>query len=146
MAYKMKGFGGFGNSPIKQSQLDKSKKVTAKSTISDKDASKINIENISAVQTDKQGDKFVTEVADNEWYSGDAENPIGNLNRDKWEGNYSDINNRRDTVMVSNKYPQGHLIDETQWEEGDATKQGTPVPPWSEDYVAPDYKKNKTKP
>ena len=131
--YKMKGsqFYGHGNSsPLKQSQADEAKKVTAKSTIIDKDAQGINIENISAVQVDKKGKKFVTEVSDSEAYSGDKENPIENLNRDEWEGNYNDINNRRDTVMVSPNYPKGHLIDETQWEEGDATKSKTKVPKW----------------
>ena len=149
MAYKMKGskFYGKGNSsPLKQSQAKEAKKVTAKSTISDEEAQGINIENISAVQVDKNKNKFVTELSHEESYSGDDENVIESLDRKNWKGNYNDINNRRDTVMVSNKYPKGHLIDETQWEEGDATKQGTPVPPWSEDYVAPDYKKNKTKP
>ena len=133
MGYKMKGskFYGKGNSsPLKQSQAKEAKKVTAKSTISDEEAQGINIENISAVQVDKNRNKFVTEVSDEESYSGDKNNPIENLDRENWRGNYNDTNNRRDTIMVSNKYPKGHLIDETQWEEGDATKQKTKVPKW----------------
>ena len=119
MAFKMKGWSG----PFKQ-----------KSTISNEDAKGINIENISAVQK-KNGKSFVVEVGDNEYYDPNAKNNIGGFDG-SWQGNYNDTNNRRDTIMVSNNYPEGHLIDETQWEEGEATEQGTKVP---------DYQKEKKK-
>ena len=105
MAYKQKGFTAF-------TKKDDDKEV--KSTISDKHASKINIENISAVQK-KNGKSFVVEVDDKEYYDPSAKNSIGGMD-DKWDSNYNDTNNRRDTIVVSNNYPKGHLIDETQWE------------------------------
>ena len=117
MAFKMKGFSG----PFKQKP---------KSTISNEDAKGINIENISAVQK-KNGKSFVVEVGDNEYYDPNAKNNIGGFDG-SWQGNYNDTNNRRDTIMVSNNYPEGHLIDETQWEEGEATKKGTKVPKWQQ--------------
>ena len=113
MAFKMKGFSG----PFKQ-----------KSTISDEEAKGINIENISAVQN-KNGKNFVVELDEGEYYDPNSKNNIGGID-DKWDSNYNDVNNKRDTIMVSSKYPAGHLIDETQWEEGDATKEGTEVPDW----------------
>ena len=112
MAFKMKGF-----SPFTQKD-DKKKKI--KSTISNKKAKGINVENISAVQ-EKDGKKFVVEVDEKEHYDPNAKDSIGGKD-DKWDSNYNDTNNKRDTMVVSNKYPKGHLIDETEWEKGKAFK------------------------
>jgi len=101
----MKGFSG----PFKQ-----------ESTISNKEAKGINIENISAVQN-KNGKNFVVEVGDNEYYDPNAKNNIGG-STGKWEGNYNDVNNKRDTILVNSSYKVGDLIDETEWETGEATK------------------------
>ena len=114
MAFKMNGWSAF----TKNGDDDKKKKI--KSTISDKKAKGINIENISAVQ-EKDGQKFVVEIGDNEYYDPNEKDGIGGKSG-KWEGNYNDTNNRRDTVVVNTKYPKGHLIDETEWEKGKATK------------------------
>ena len=114
MAFKMKGFSAF----TKNGDDDKKKKI--KSTISDKEAKGINIENISAVQ-EKGGKKFVVETGDNEYYDPNEKDGIGGKSG-KWEGNYNDTNNRRDTVVVNNKYKVGDLIDETEWEKGKATR------------------------
>ena len=86
-----------------------------KSTISDEDASNINVENISAVQKGKDGKKFVVEVDDNEFFDPSAKNNIGGMDN-KWDSNYNDTNNKRDTIVVNNKYNVGDLIDETEWE------------------------------
>ena len=110
--FKMKGFSAF-------TKLNADKKKV-KSTISDKRASKINVENISAVQS-KNGQKFVVEVSDNEYYDASAKNNIGGYTG-KWEGNYNDWNNKRDTMLVNPSYKVGDLIDETEWETGKATK------------------------
>ena len=105
MAFKMKGFGG----PFKQ-----------KSTISDEEAKGINIENISAVQN-KGGKNFVVEVGDNEWYDPSEKDFIGSDSGSReWKGNYNDVNNKRDTIVVKPSYKKGDLIDETDWEEGKA--------------------------
>lgn len=111
MAYKQKGFTAF-------TAKDDDEKV--KSTISDKRASKINIENISAVQN-KGGKNFVVEVDEKEYYDPNAKNSIGGMDN-KWDGNYNDTNNRRDTMVVNPSYKAGDLIDETDWETGKATK------------------------
>ena len=111
MAYKQKGFTAF-------TAKDDDEKV--KSTISDKRASKINIENISAVQN-KGGKNFVVEVDEKEYYDPNAKNSIGGMDN-KWDGNYNDTNNRRDTMVVNPSYNAGDLIDETDWETGKATK------------------------
>jgi len=97
---------------------DDDKKI--KSTISDRKAKKINVENISAVQ-EKDGKKFVVEVGDNEYYDPSKKDGIGGKSG-KWEGNYNDTNNRRDTMVVNNRYKVGDLIDETEWEKGKAFK------------------------
>lgn len=97
---------------------DDDKKV--KSTISDRKAKKINVENVSAVQ-EKDGKKFVVEVGDNEYYDPSEKDGIGGKSG-KWEGNYNDTNNRRDTMVVNNRYKVGDLIDETEWEKGKAFK------------------------
>ena len=112
MAFKMKGFSAFTKNG------DDDKKI--KSTISNKEAKGINVENISAVQ-EKNGQKFVVELDENEYYDPNAKNSIGGKD-DKWDSNYNDTNNRRDTVLVNNKYKIGDLIDETEWEKGKATK------------------------
>ena len=111
MAFKMKGFVPF-------TQKDDKKEV--KSTISNQKAKGINVENISAVQS-KGGKKFVVETDKNEYYDPNAKNSIGGKD-DKWDSNYNDTNNKRDTVVVSNRYKKGDLIDETEWETGKATK------------------------
>ena len=110
--FKMKGFSAF-------TKLNDDKKKI-KNTISRKHAKGINIENISAVQN-KGGKNFVVEVGDNEYYDTSAPNNIGG-STGKWEGNYNDTNNKRDTILVNPSYKVGDLIDETDWETGKATK------------------------
>ena len=78
-----------------------------------------NIEEISAVQVNKNV-KFVVSLEDFEYYDPSEINCIGNY----------DSSVKRDTFIVSSKYPKGHLIDETQWEEGEALIEGTEVPEW----------------
>ena len=114
MAFKMNGWSAF----TKNGDNDKKKKV--KSTISNKNAKGINVEIISAVQ-EKDGKKFVVEVDENEYYDPNAKDGIGGKDN-FWDSNYNDTNNRRDTVLVNNKYKIGELIDETEWETGKATK------------------------
>ena len=107
MAFKMKGFSG---------------PFTQKSTISNEEAKGINIENISAVQN-KGGKNFVVEVGDNEWYDPTEKDFIGSDSGSReWKGNYNDVNNKRDTMLVNPSYKAGDLIDETDWETGKATK------------------------
>ena len=91
-----------------------------KSTISNKEAKGINVENISAVQN-KNGKNFVVEVDKKEYYDPSAKNNIGGLDN-KWDSNYNDTNNRRDTMLVNDSYRVGDLVDETDWETGKATK------------------------
>ena len=132
MGFKMKGIKNFGEgTPLlqkKESQADKAKKVVARNTSGDDDLKTWNVLDISAVQKDNKGQCFVTSLADNESYSGDDDNPIyTQFTRDSSiPENWAE----RDTFMVSNQYPKGHLIDETQMEEGDAQKQTTKVPKW----------------
>ena len=109
MAYKQKGWSAFTK-----------KTDPPRSTIDRKHAKGINIENISAVQN-KGGKNFVVEVGDNEWYDPSEKDFIGGKS-DKWEGNYNDWNNKRDTMLVNPSYKVGDLIDETEWETGKATK------------------------
>ena len=111
MTFKMKGWSPF-------TQKDDNKKV--KSTISDEEAKGINIENISAVQQ-KGGKKFVVETDENEYYDPNAKDNIGGKDN-KWDSNYNDTNNKRDTVVVNPSYNVGDLVDETDWETGEATK------------------------
>lgn len=87
------------------------------STISNRDAKKINTENISAVQESEDGTKFVVEVDENEYFDPTAKNNIGGMDN-VWDSNYNDTNNRRDTIVVDDRFPVGDLIDETIWEEG----------------------------
>ena len=110
MAFKMKGFNG----PFKQD-----------STISNEEAKGINIENVSSVQ-EKDGKKFVVEIGDNEYYDPGAKNGIGGFDG-SWQSNYNDTNNKRDTIRVNDHYPKGHLVDETEWEEGLAQKRSNKV-------------------
>ena len=145
MPFKMRGFSPFTKH---MSTDEEAVEKEVNSTISDDEAKNINVENISAVQN-KNGQNFVVEVGDNEYYdpnksdfigsSSDPENmvlgkhkgkkdAIGPLDR-TWRGNYNDTNNKRDTILVSNNFPEGHLIDETQWETGDATKPDAKIPP-----------------
>ena len=56
---------------------DDDKKI--KSTISNRKAKKINVENISAVQ-EKDGKKFVVETGDNEYYDPSKKDSIGGKN------------------------------------------------------------------
>ena len=121
MAFQMGGWSPF-------TKPDGKKKKKIKSTISREEAKGINIENISAVQN-KNGKNFVVELDENEYYDPNAKNNIGGKDN-KWDSNYNDTNNRRDTVVVKPSYKTGDLIDETEWEEGDATKKGTEVPEW----------------
>ena len=111
MAYKQKGWSAF-------TKKNADKKVN--STIDPKHAKGINIENISAVQN-KGGKNFVVEVGDNEYYDPSEKDFIGGKSG-KWEGNYNDWNNKRDTMLVNPSYKVGDLIDETDWETGKATK------------------------
>ena len=67
------------------------------------------IDEISAVQ-EKNGVKFVVTLEDYEYYNSSRLNCIG-------EYNPLAI---RDTIIVNSKYPVCHLIDETEWENGDA--------------------------
>ena len=119
MAFKMKGINfGEGTGSAFTKNGDGDKKV--KSTISNREAKGINVENISAVQ-EKDGQKFVVEIGDNEYYDPNEKDGIGGKTK-FWEGNYNDTNNRRDTILVNNNYKVGDLIDETEWEKGKATK------------------------
>tara|TARA_Y100000593_G_C4200064_1_gene281409 strand:- start:386 stop:733 length:348 start_codon:yes stop_codon:yes gene_type:complete len=111
MAYKQKGWSAF-------TQSDDKKKI--KSTISNKTAKGINVENISAVQN-KGGKNFVVEVDENEYYDPNAKDNIGGKDG-KWDSNYNDTNNKRDTIVVNKSYNVGDLVDETDWETGKATK------------------------
>ena len=118
MAFKMRGWSPFTKETrVEGPRNTDGKKV--KSTISDKKAKGINIENISAVQ-EKGDKKFVVEVDQNEYYDPNAKNSIGGMDG-KWDSNYNDTNNKRDTVVVNPSYNVGDLIDETEWEEGEAT-------------------------
>jgi len=135
-----------------------------RNTIDRRHAKRINIENISAVQN-KGGKNFVVEVGDNEWYdpsksdfigsSSDPENmvlgkhmgkkdAIGPLDR-TWRGNYNDWNNKRDTILVNPSYKVGDLIDETEWETGEATKRAKKSPMKKGSAVIVDKKKKKKK-
>jgi hypothetical protein len=120
MAFKMTGWSAFTKSMTKNKGFDDDKEV--KDTISKEEAKGINIENISAVQN-KGGKNFVVEVGDNEWYDPSEKDFIGSDNGSReWKGNYNDVNNKRDTIVVNSSYKPGDLIDETDWEEGKATK------------------------
>jgi hypothetical protein len=77
------------------------------------------VDEISAVQVEN-GVKFVITLEDNEYYDPSELNCIGDYNPLA----------ERDTFIVSSKYPTCHLIDETQWEEGEALIEGTEVPAW----------------
>lgn len=105
MAFKMKY--GKASFPFKQ----------VKSTISNRHAKGINVENISAVQRSKDGTKFVVEIDENEYFDPSAENSIGGMDN-VWDSNYNDINNQRDTIVVDDSFKVGELIDETIWEQG----------------------------
>ena len=61
------------------------------------------------------------EVDENEYYDPNAKDNIGGKDR-KWDSNYNDTNNKRDTVVVNKSYNVGDLVDETDWETGKATK------------------------
>ena len=125
MAFKMKGSFHYGKDPLKQkkeSQADKAKKVVAKNT-SDKLLDELNIEDVSAVQEDKEGNKFVVTTNVDESYSGDDENVI--------QRDTGDINNpsstfdlekgsARDTFLVNNSYKKGDILDEFDMKEGTA--------------------------
>ena len=141
MAFKMKGYAYPGKSPMnkkgEKSQADMAKEVVARNTSGKNDLKNYNVEDISAVQKDKKGDSFVVSLTDGESYSGDSDNPVttgfrGSLDIDRTAP--------RDTFMVSNNYPEGLLIDETQQETGDAQKQSTKVPSWQQ-YQLDDLKK-----
>ena len=147
MAFKLKGsaFYGHGNSsPIsqkKETQSDKAKKVVASGT--GKELKNFNVQDVSAVQEDRNKNKFVVSLKDEESYSGDTDNVITK----GWKGS-TDIDYNwadRDTFMVSNKYPKGLLIDETQMETGDAQKQSTEVPGWQSEQVKELKKEAKNK-
>ena len=121
----MKGWSPFTKDiKMEGRQQDTSKKngkdkKKVNSTISDEKAKGINTENISSVQ-EKDGKKFVVEVDKNEYYDPNEKDGIGGMD-DKWDSNYNDTNNKRDTVVVNQDYKVGDLIDETEWEEGEAT-------------------------
>ena len=141
MAFQMKGYTYPGKSPMnkkgEKSQADMAKEVVARNTSGKNDLKNYNIQDISAVQEDKKGNKFVVSLKDNESYSGDSDNPVTT----GWKGSkYVDRTAPRDTFMVSKNYPKGLLIDETQQETGDAQKQSTKVPSWQQ-YQLDDLKK-----
>jgi len=127
MAFKLKGQSMYSSSVKShvrghsESQADKAKKVVARNT-GDSDALKgRDVQDISAVQEDKKGNKFVVSLKDNESYSGDDENPITT----GYKGSkYVDRTASRDTFMVSKNYPKGSLIDETEMETGKSQKEG----------------------
>ena len=130
--FKMKGSAFYGHgspAPNKQkksvieSQADKAKKVVAKGT--GKELKNFNVQDISAVQTDKKGNKFVTSLTDDESYSGFDDNPV-TTSRRGFENFDFDVDRTapRDTFMVSKNYPQGSLIDETEQETGKAQIKG----------------------
>jgi len=122
----MKGtaFYGYGKPAApkqKESQADKAKKVTARNTLGKNSLRFKDVQDVSAVQEDKEGNKFVVSLGDNESYSGDDENVIttGFLG-----SKYVDRTAPRDTFMVSKNYPKGSLIDETEMETGKAQIKG----------------------
>jgi len=107
------------------SQADKAKEVVARNT-GDSDALKgRNKQDISAVQEDKKGNKFVVSLKDDESYSGFDDNPV-TTSRKTFKNFDFDIDRTspRDTFMVSKNYPKGSLIDETEMETGKAQKEG----------------------
>ena len=65
-----------------------------------------NVENISAVLGDEIK-KYVVSLTWDEYYDPCVSNFIGDFE--------SEV--ERDTFYVSKRYPIGHLIDETEWEE-----------------------------
>ena len=65
-----------------------------------------NIQEVSAVLGD-ENKKYVVSLTWDEYYDPYASNFIGD-----YEGEI-----KRDTFLVSNRYPIGHLIDETEWEQ-----------------------------
>ena len=125
MAFKMKGSFHYGKDPLKQkkkSQADEAKEVVAKNT-SDKELKDLNIEDVSAVQEDKEKNKFVVTTKEDESYSGDDDNVI--------QRNTGDINNpsstfdlekgsARDTFLVKKSYKKGDILDEFDMKEGTA--------------------------
>ena len=121
MTFKMKGWSPFTKETRMEGERGKGDKDKKKvnSTISDEKAKGINTENISSVQ-EKDCKKFVVEVDKNEYYDPNEKDGIGGMD-DKWDSNYNDTNNKRDTVVVKQDYKVGDLIDETEWEEGEAT-------------------------
>ena len=126
----------------KKSQADMAKEVVARNTSGDNDLKNLNVQQTSAVQKDKLGNSFVVEVKDNESYSGDSDNPITT----GFHGSkHVDRSLPRDTFMVSNNYPKGLLIDETQQETGDAQKQSTKVPSYQKEELKDLKKEEKNK-
>tara|TARA_Y100000593_G_C4037588_1_gene203540 strand:+ start:64 stop:489 length:426 start_codon:yes stop_codon:yes gene_type:complete len=116
MPFKMRGFSPFTKAIRRDDEVDE-KEVN--STISNEEAKKIMIEDISPVM-EEGGKKFVHTLTEGEYYDPTEENSIGDF-----EG--PEI--KRDTVVVSDNFPKGHLIDETQWETGDAMNPQAEVPP-----------------
>ena len=128
--FKMKGSAFYGHgSPApnkqKESQADKAKKVVARDNTSGKELKNFDVQDISAVQTDKKGNKFVTSLMDDESYSGFDDNPV-TTSRKGFKNFDFDVDRTapRDTFMVSKNYPQGSLIDETEMETGKAQIKG----------------------
>ncbi len=81
----------------------------------DKEFTKENlpyVDQISAVQVGDDGGKFVHTITDDEHYDPNEPNFVGNFQPGV----------QRDTIHVQERYPEGDLIDETEWEEGEALK------------------------
>ncbi len=81
----------------------------------DKEFTKENLpyyDEVSAVQVGDDGGKFVHTITDDEYYDPNEPNFVGDFQPGI----------KRDTIHVQERYPEGHLIDETEWEEGEALK------------------------
>ena len=129
MGFKMKGMSFIqGQSPMKKvggSQASEAKKVIARNTAGKDSLKYRDVADVSAVQEDKKGNKFVVSLQDNESYSGVDDNPV-TTSRKTFRDLDFDIDRTapRDTFMVSKNYPKGSLIDETEMETGKAQKKG----------------------
>ncbi len=111
MPFKMRGF-----TPYKLTdEDDDTSGIQVDSKDKDKEFTKENlpyVDQISAVQVGGDGGKFVHTITDDEHYDPNEPNFVGNFQPGV----------QRDTIHVQEKYPEGDLIGETEWEEGEALK------------------------